>query len=441
MKNFLRFLLAGTVVLVTFAMAIADEFSADSITRLMKMAAGYSFKNFGGGTAAGLDNDWSRGTIMTGIMGLYRVTGEKQWLDSVDKWGAAHNWTWMNNGSADNHCCMQTYCERYMVNPVQANAYMYTPSLANVNDMMKGPGHGLWGWQDAMYMSPPVWSMIGSITGQQIYFDSLTSFWWNNVSHLYDTTYHLWYWADEAAWYKTPKGNPKFWGPGNAWVIGGMVRCMKYMPQNYSQRPKWVALFKEFCDAVRSKQQPDGMWRTSLYEPTEFPDPEASCTSFFIYAFSLGVSWGILDSAAYLPVICKAWTPLAKCVLPSGMVGRCQPWNNSPGGAGLNNNTPEGQGAFMLAGEGMLLHPGYKCSGTEAKGKNALPRTGSFRAVQGFVFSNLNRVIHIPEGAKNIEIYSLNGKKIWGDLQNNDKSFIVPQGILQNGVYIIKFAK
>jgi hypothetical protein len=54
----------------------ADEFSQDSIKSIMRKVAKYSFKEWGGGTAAGLDRDWSRGTIMTGIMGVYRTTNE-----------------------------------------------------------------------------------------------------------------------------------------------------------------------------------------------------------------------------------------------------------------------------------------------------------------------------------------------------------------------------
>jgi unsaturated rhamnogalacturonyl hydrolase len=439
MKRLISAMVLCGVLFLSSAVS-GDEFSPDSIKTLMKKAANYSFQQFGAGTAAGLDNDWSRGTILTGIMGLYRVTQEKQWLDSVDKWGTKYNWTWKNNGSADNHCCMQTYCERYMVNPISANSYMYTPSLANINSMMKGPGHGLWGWQDAMYMSPPVWSMIGSITGQNIYFDSLTSFWWDNVKHLYDTTYHLWYWSDDAAsWFTTPKGYPKFWGPGNAWVIGGMIRCIKYMPLNYSQRPKWIALFKEFSDAVRSKQQPDGMWRTSLYEPTEFPDPEASCTSFFIYAFSLGVNWGLLDSATYVPVIRKGWKALDTCVESNGRIKRCQPWSNAPGGVGTNN-IPEGQGAFMLAGEGVNL---LVTTPTIAR-QNYLMQTSSNGRVDGnrkLCVSGNSYSLKVPDNVRTLAVFNLQGRKIWHGSVNdlNGKTVSLPHDLQAHGILYFRF--
>jgi unsaturated rhamnogalacturonyl hydrolase len=146
-------------------------------------------------------------------------------------------------------------------------------------------------------------------------------------------------------------GYPKFWGPGNAWVVGGLIRVMMYMPEDYAQRQKWIDHFREFADAIQSKQQPDGFWRTSLYEPTEFPNPENSCTSFFTYAFAMGMLYGFLDPAIYMPVIAKSWPAVASAVDANGRAVRCQPWSNAPGGAGTGNNTPEFQGAVQLAGE------------------------------------------------------------------------------------------
>jgi unsaturated rhamnogalacturonyl hydrolase len=336
-------------------------FQLDAITDLMRRAAAWGFANLDkdrdGGGASNLLNDWSRGTFMTGVMGTYRVTNDPQYLNLVKIWGDAHAWkpnepVW----NADNMCCMQAYCERYLMEPTAANAYMYQPSLANIDGYIgdaKRTGHGSWGWEDAMYMSPPVIAIIGRIKGQAIYFDKLTDYWWDNVKFLYDPTYHLYYWADEASYLTTPKGNPEFWGPGNAWVIGGMIRVMMYMPETYPQRQKWIDLFREFSDAIRSKQQPDGFWRTSLYEPTEFPSPENSCTSFFTYAFAMGMLYGFLDPAVYLPVVQKSWPAVASAVDANGRAVRCQPWSNNPGGAGTTNNTPECQGAVQLAGEGM----------------------------------------------------------------------------------------
>jgi rhamnogalacturonyl hydrolase YesR len=199
--------------------------------------------------------------------------------------------------------------------------------------------------------------MLGAITGQTSYYDKLTTLWFDCVNTYYDAANHLWFWNQDYIYPKktTPRGNPMYWGPGNAWVYGGLTRILKYMPTTYPDRPRWVKLFQDMSDALRVKQQPDGMWRTGLYEPTEYPDPESSSTSFFTYGMGLGMLWGLLDQPTYMPVVQKSWPALVAVVDANGKVGRCQPWAHEPASACATCNTPEGQGAFQLAGQAMWL--------------------------------------------------------------------------------------
>lgn len=315
--------LTSAILIAIFTLSVAvhaDEFSSDSIRSIMRKVAKYTFTNWGGGTAAGINHDWDGGTIMTGVTGLYRATREQQWLDSIDKWGNRWNWTW-GGGTGDNLCAIQTFCERYIVDSVPASASKYQVSKTALDGILKSPVNHLFGWQDAVYMGLPDFSMMGYITGNAAYYDSLNVMFRGAEKDFQDTVYKLWYWNTLPGFKKTPKGYPQFWGPGNAWVLGGVVRALKYMPQNSKYRPAWEATFRTFCDTIRSKQQPDGFWRTSLFEPTEFPNPESSCTAFFAYAMSLGVTWGLLDSATFVPTIRKAWSALVKVVAANGMVG------------------------------------------------------------------------------------------------------------------------
>src|SRR5271157_556798 len=353
MRNALQSAAALVSLLLMAQMTSADEFSPDSIKSIMRKVAKYAFTTWGGGTAAGINENWDGGTIMTGIAGLYRTTKEQQWLDSIDKWGNKWNWTWAG-GTGDNLCCIQTFCERYIVDSVPANAAKYQVSKTALDGILKSPVNHLFGWQDAVYMGLPDFSMMGYITGNPMYYDSLNVMFRGAEKDFQDTTYKLWYWNTLPAFKKTPDGYPQFWGPGNAWVLGGLVRALKYMPTNSKYRPAWIATFKTFCDTIRSKQQPDGFWRTSLFEPTEFPDTESSCTSFFTYAMALGVSWGILDSNTFVPAIRKAWSSLVTVVNANGGVGYGQPWSNHPDAVSRTNQIPEGHGAFLLAGEGVF---------------------------------------------------------------------------------------
>lgn len=392
----------------------SDEFSPDSITSIMQKVARYAFTTYGAGTAAGINHDWDGGTIMTGITGLYCATHDRQWLDSIDSWGNRWNWTW-GGGTGDNLCAIQTFCERFIVDSVPANAAKYQVSKTALDGILASPVNHLFGWQDAVYMGLPDFAMMGYITGNPMYYDSLNVMFRGAEKDFQDTVYKLWYWNTSPNFKKTPEGYPQFWGPGNAWVLGGLVRALKYMPQNSKYRPAWQTTFKTFCDTIRSKQQPDGFWRTSLFEPTEFPDPESSCTSFFIYAMSLGVSWGILDSATFVPTIRKGWSALVKVVDSTGRVEYGQSWSNQPGSVYDWTSIPEGHGAFLLAGLGVSIITSLP-TGTLSK-----PTSSSCNAslrdwrIGGSVWVTglEQRRVTVPAGAREIVLYAANGKMLW----------------------------
>lgn len=415
-----------------------DEFSPDSIKNIMRKVAKYAFSNWGGGTAAGINKNWDGGTIMTGIMGLYRTTKEQQWLDSVDKWGNKWAWTW-GGGGGDNFCAIQTFCERYIDDPIPGNVSKYQPSQTALDGVLNNPVNHLYGWQDAVYMGLPDFSMMGYITGTARYFDSLNSMFRGAEKDFQDPVYKLWYWNTSASFKTTPKGHPQFWGPGNAWVLGGLVRALKYLPKSSKYRAAWEATFKTFCDTLRIKQQADGFWRTSLFEPTEFPNPESSCTAFFAYAMALGVSWGILDTNTFVPTIRKAWSALVKVVGANGKVGYGQPWSNQPGNPTLGNEIPEGHGAFLLAGEGVALIANISTpviSGNE----NHLTRISTSPG-KWVNIAQTSRNILLPPDAKGFEVYNVNGVRLWKSERYKGTTAHLPSSIARGGICCIKYLK
>jgi len=419
-----KILMLFTLLISIFSICFSDEFSPDSIKSLIRKVAQYAYNKYGDGTAAGLDNDWSESTIMTGIMGAYRVTKDQKYLSDAIAWGNAHSWSPKSPQlHPDNMCCMQTYCESYIYDPLPTNTSRYTPSKNAIDPQLFGrlDGAGWFWWEDGLYMGPPAIAMLGYITGEQRYFDSLTSIILSCKKAYYDTVYHFWYWKKDWVYplKKTPQGNPEFWGPGNAWVIGGMIRSMNYMPQNYSKLSTWLTLYRELCEALRAKQAGAGYWRTSLYDTLEFPNPESSCTSFFIYAFSCGILKGWLDKAVYEPVVRKAWSWLVKAVDANGKVGYGQPWSNQPGSPQLFNEIPEGYGAFLLAAEGVY---NLVTASTSADFESNFKTNQKYKTYNSFnkiiiLNTNMNKYLQNTDG---YTIYSLLGKRICKT--NNEKN-------------------
>lgn len=78
-------------------------------------------------------------------------------------------------------------------------------------------------------------------------------------------------------------------------------------------------------------QQPEGYWNSDLGSTTDYPGPESSGTSFFLYGLAWGLNNDILDET-YLPVVANAWNFLANTVVQSsGRLGYVQPTGSAPG--------------------------------------------------------------------------------------------------------------
>ena len=61
---------------------------------------------------------WTRGVYYEGLMALYSIDPQPNYLKYVDDWANFHKWTPRNGTTttnADDQCCMQTYLERYLV--------------------------------------------------------------------------------------------------------------------------------------------------------------------------------------------------------------------------------------------------------------------------------------------------------------------------------------
>ena len=339
------------------AVAPGNEFDPPQIVALMRSVAEWSLANKNtmySKLDMNKDNDWSTSTFRAGVMALYRTTGDKRYLDNTIAWGEANQWKLRGRGNGDDSCAGQTYCEMYLLNPKPENAIRYAHAKECYDRMLFDKnfnGLRVWSWQDSLFMGTPVVSMLGKITGNTDYYDRLVTGINDAAKELYNPGYHMWYFKPGPNFQTTKGGNPKFWGPGNAWVIGALTRDLIYMPDDYKRRGELMKYYTDLCAFLVAKQQPSGFWLTSLYEPTEFPDPESSGTAFFVYGMGQGILKGWLDKATYLPVVRKGWSALVTAVDADGKLHRCQQWSNQPGRVGTDCTIPEGCGAFLLAGE------------------------------------------------------------------------------------------
>ncbi len=446
MKPVSRLLISALLVLPISQITIADEFSPDSITAIMRKVAQYRLSHgvnsLGDWFASG--TNWDAGAYMTGICGLYRRTNDKQYLDSIVKFGTGVNWT-PASSNPDNECCAQTFCESYMFAADTTKKYMYQPWLDRVTAdfITHSPsGRSYWYWCDALYMAPPGLAMIAYITGQTRILDSLYKCWWDDAQVIYSDTFHL-YWRDPG--YKPPKlaanGKPIFWAPGEAWVLGGQARILKYTPVNFHGRDSMITQFRDQLTAVAALQQGDGLWTTSLLDSVQFPIHETSSTAFFCFAMAWGINNRLLDSVTFTPPMRKAWSGLVRNIASNGMLMYCQTVTQEPGNDMYDNySSSEGEGALLLAGEEM-----YKRV-TGAVPVDFRPVRLQETATQpGYALrANVNGRLDLPKGVGGFEVYSVEGRRVWSGQGNSDfaaGAFTAAKSVLGKGVYVIRFVR
>ncbi|MFG3054023.1 glycoside hydrolase family 88 protein [Kitasatospora sp. NPDC048239] len=99
---------------------------------------------------------------------------------------------------------------------------------------------------------------------------------------------------------------------------------------------------------------PDGFWSPSLGDPAHLPGKESSGTALFCFGLAFAIRTGVIDRAAYLPVLARGWNALVRdAVHPDGRLGWVQgvgdrPESNQP--VGYGSTADFGVGAFLLAG-------------------------------------------------------------------------------------------
>ncbi|WP_423126769.1 glycoside hydrolase family 88/105 protein [Gaoshiqia sp. Z1-71] len=309
--------------------------------------------------------DWTNGAFYAGVVAAYETTGSKKIWKALLEMGEANEWkAGPRLTHADDHAIGQTYIDVYRItgNPKMIDPFRQTMDefMATSYPVQEPLRPITWWWCDALFMAPPALVKLGITLDDDRYLK------YND--RLFKECYDLLYDQDEDLFardksyqlnWSEPKreanGQKIFWSRGNGWVMGGLVRVLEELPQDYANRSFYETIFLEMSARIAGLQREDGLWRASLLDPDAYPGGEASGSGFFTYALAWGLNRGLLDKDKYLPVIRKAWIGLNSLVQPDGRVGWCQPIGADP----RKNFTAEswevyGTGAFLLAGSEVI---------------------------------------------------------------------------------------
>ena len=341
---------------------------------------------------------WTRGTYMTGLMELWRATGDAALLDYAFDWAHANEWKLCGKRStgaeaeaqaeaepeyppgpkpikpkgkddADNEICGATYAELFVADPARAGgrAHALGDLGATLGRQIAGVQRGvtnLWSWIDAIHMGMNAFSRYSVAT--EVAPGQGNAAVLNAMFALYNTTanagdppdgirsFHMWS-AVDGLFYRDDRflGTGTFWGRGNGWAITAMARTLQVLPAGAAwdaQRAEYTGKLRAMAAALAELQGDDGCWRADLKNATAFPGPEMTGSANFVNGIAFGIADGILDKATYMPVLEKGYSCLTNVALqPSGLFGYCQPIGGSPAAAAANSTSDFCVGQFLLA--------------------------------------------------------------------------------------------
>jgi len=330
-----------------------DHFAPDAIRARMKQVYRYAMAN----PRQTQHHGWERAALHVGIMEAALATKDAEYLDESVRWSQAASYdVFMDRRGprdADNQACAQVYLDLYLLQGGDEKI----ASIREVADAMIAEprkGREAWWWCDALFMAPPVLAKLARATGEAKYAELLDGMWWDAKDFLYNSDERLFFRDHRYFEAKTENGKPVFWGRGNGWVLSGLARILTDLPKDDPRYGDYLAVYRDMAGKIASIQGADGMWRTSLADPAEFPMPEASCTAFFVHGIAWGINNGVLDRAEYEPVVRRGWRALDRVVYPTGKIGWVQHVAGAPGMVAPDMTREYAPGAFLLAGSEVL---------------------------------------------------------------------------------------
>lgn len=340
-------------------------FERDSIKSLMRLAADWQISH--PDTRAEHDDlDWTNAALYIGMLDWAELADSEDKDDTYYKWLlriARRNQFQVNKRMyhADDIAVAQTFIELYgkhgnprMIAPVMARANWVVDNISDTAtmelDYRKPETLDRWSWCDALFMAPPVYAKLYALTGNRRYLDFMNREYHATYDYLYDKEERLFYRDHRYFAQRESNGRKVFWGRGNGWVLAGLAEILQALPVDEMSRDFYRELFITLSTRVAALQSSDGYWHASLLDPAAYPAPESSSTGFILYALAWGVNEGLLDKAAFMPVIEKGWTALVGALEPDGKLGYVQPIGADPRKVTRDMTEVYGVGAFLMAG-------------------------------------------------------------------------------------------
>lgn len=359
-----------TILLIAFFVCCAGNITAQQnyskadVKNMMKRVADWQISHFNSPNKHD-DLNWTNAALYMGMIDWAELAEQEDKDNSYYKWLlriGQRNYFQLAKRMyhADDIAVGQLFIDLYtkygnknMIAPVMARANWVVDNPAETTlelDYGKPETLDRWSWCDALFMAPPVYAKLYTMTKDKKYLDFMNKEYKASYDYLYDKDEQLFYRDSRYFTQKEANGKKVFWGRGNGWVLAGLAEILRELPKDEPSRKFYEELFVALSTRVAGLQSADGYWHASMLDPEAYPSPETSATGFIIYALAYGINQGLLDRTTFLPVIEKGWKAMANAVEPDGKLGYVQPIGADPRKVTRDMTEVYGVGAMLMAG-------------------------------------------------------------------------------------------
>lgn len=311
--------------------------------------------------------DWTNAALYAGMMDWAQMAKDAKYLEWLKQVGKANKWAKhprpvsYPSYHADDYAVGIMYLDMYkrekdeaMLRPMQEHldrmmSRPSTRSMDHSNWRDESPSQR-WTWCDALFMAPPVFAKMYSVTKDRSYLDFMHQEYQASADYLYDHKEHLFYRDSKYFYIREANGEKIFWGRGNGWVFAGLALIIPEMKDAYREKMWYEKLFTDMAERIITCQDENGYWHASMLDRETYSDPEMSSTGFFTYGLAWGINAGYLDKEKYLPIVQRAWAAMCKAVQEDGKVCWVQPIGAMPKHVTQDMTEVYGVGAFLKAG-------------------------------------------------------------------------------------------
>lgn len=174
-------------------------------------------------------------------------------------------------------------------------------------------------WLDDLFMSVPALARMGSLTGDNKYFDMAV----DQVVRFHDRMFVAEKGLFIHGWVEGMDPHPHYhWARANGWAIMAIVELLDVLPADHPARDQVLGILRTHMAGLARWQSGKGFWHQLLDRSDSYL--ETSATAIYTYSIAKAVNEGWVDPTVYSPVAILGWNAVTTRINDRGQVeGTC----------------------------------------------------------------------------------------------------------------------